>query len=187
MAKFDSEALTTAPDGRPEIEQPQWRQDFPIAVPQDNYVARRDFTKFLILTSFAFTTGQLWILAKSWATPSKQQLPGIRIASVNQLAVGKSLVFAYPGEHDKCVLTRLDSDTFVAYSQACTHLSCAVIPQPEQGRLYCPCHEGAFDIASGNPIAGPPRRPLPRIKLDFQDGAIFATGLVSSSEEPQSF
>ena len=47
----------------------------------------------------------------------------------------------------------------VAFSQQCTHLSCAVVPQPEQNRLFCPCHEGAFDLQSGRPIAGPPNRP----------------------------
>src|SRR5579875_3286117 len=31
---------------------PAWRQDFPIDWPQDHYVARRDFTKFLVLTAF---------------------------------------------------------------------------------------------------------------------------------------
>jgi len=71
----------------------------------------------------------------------------------------------------------MSADEYVAYSQKCTHLSCAVIPQPEEGVLHCPCHEGYFDLRSGRPIAGPPNRPLPRIHLDVRDGAIFATGV----------
>ena len=35
-------------------EQPAWRRDFPIDVPQEQYVARRDFTRFMMLTSAAF-------------------------------------------------------------------------------------------------------------------------------------
>ena len=54
----DPEQITIAPDGRPMDEQPAWRQDFPIDWPQDQYVARRDFMKFLVLTSLAFAVGQ---------------------------------------------------------------------------------------------------------------------------------
>jgi nitrite reductase/ring-hydroxylating ferredoxin subunit len=32
-----------------------------------------------------------------------------------------------------------------------------VIPDPQQGQLRCPCHNGYFEINEGRPIAGPPR------------------------------
>jgi hypothetical protein len=47
----DAEQVTIAPDGRPMEEQPAWRRDFPIDWPQDHYVERRDFMKFMVLTS----------------------------------------------------------------------------------------------------------------------------------------
>ena len=62
----DPEQVTIPPDGRPLEQQPQWRQDFPIDWPQDHYVARRDFTKFMVLTSFAFVVGQCWIVFENW-------------------------------------------------------------------------------------------------------------------------
>ena len=65
----------------------------------------------------------------------------------------------------------------VAFGQQCSHLSCAVIPEPERGQLRCPCHNGYFEIREGRPIAGPPRRPLPRITLAVRDGTIYATGV----------
>ncbi|HSD86011.1 MAG TPA: hypothetical protein VLB44_00795, partial [Kofleriaceae bacterium] len=46
--------VTIAPNHRPMAEQPRWRRDFAIDWPEDNYVARRDFAKFLVLTSGAF-------------------------------------------------------------------------------------------------------------------------------------
>src|SRR5947208_16080092 len=49
------------PDGRPLPEQPRWRQDFPTDIPEDDALARREFTKFLVLTSGAFVAGQCWI------------------------------------------------------------------------------------------------------------------------------
>ena len=86
-------------------------------------------------------------------------------------------MFQYPGELDNCVLVRLSEHDLVAYSQKCTHLSCAVIPQPEKGVLHCPCHHGFFDLRSGAPTAGPPRRPLPRITLAVRGQDIYATGV----------
>src|SRR5688500_14380270 len=53
--------ITLPPDGRPPEAQPQWRKDFPIDWPQDQYVARREFSKFMVLTSLAFAAGQVWI------------------------------------------------------------------------------------------------------------------------------
>ena len=48
----------------PESEQPRWRQDFPVDWPDDAYVSRRDFVKFMVLTSLAFTSGQFVVLAQ---------------------------------------------------------------------------------------------------------------------------
>jgi nitrite reductase/ring-hydroxylating ferredoxin subunit len=171
------ESITTAPDRSPEDQQPAWREDFPIDWPQDQYVERRDFLKFLVLTSAALTAGQFWIAGQYWLR-KRRGLPEIRrIASLTELPVGTSLVFQYPGELDNCVLVRLSERDLVAYSQKCTHLSCAVIPEPAKGVLHCPCHEGFFDLRSGNPTAGPPRRPLPRITLEVRGQDVYATGV----------
>jgi Rieske Fe-S protein len=170
------EAISIPPDFKPDAEQPAWRQDFPIDWPQDQYVERRDFVKFLVLTSGAFTAGQFVIAAESMLrdrSPAGEKL----IATIDQVAVGSSIVFEYPNQHDICVLVRRGEADFVAYSQKCTHLSCAVIPRPAEGTLHCPCHEGVFDLSTGNPIAGPPTRPLPRIVLDIRGRDIYAVAL----------
>jgi|RhiMetdeSRZDD1v2_1073273.scaffolds.fasta_scaffold191831_3 Rieske Fe-S protein len=171
---FDREQITIAPDFAPVDVQPAWRQDFPIDWPQDLYVERRDFMKFMVLTSAAFTLGQLWIAAQNWYRKRSGQ-PGIqRIASADDLAVGAALGFTYPNEHERCLLVRLTDTEFVAFGQECTHLSCAVVPRPAQGSFYCPCHEGRFDIRTGVPTAGPPRRPLTRIVLEMRGREIYA-------------
>ena len=174
---IDADEITRAPDGRPLEEQPKWRRDFPIDSPQDQYVARRDFMKFMVLTSLAFTVGQFWIGAQNWLR-RRRGLPELKkIASVGDIPVGGALMFLYPDETDRCILVHPEPDVLVAYSQQCTHLSCAVIPQPERNRLYCPCHEGAFDLRSGRPIAGPPNRPLTRVVLEVHGQDVYATGL----------
>jgi nitrite reductase/ring-hydroxylating ferredoxin subunit len=171
------EDVTQPPDGRPYDLQPQWRKDFPIDWPQDQFVARRDFAKFLVLTSASFAAGQAWIAIKKVAHGSSPEPRRMRIAALADVPVGSSLQFAFPEEHDRCILVRPREDQIVAYSQECTHLSCAVVPEIAKGVLRCPCHEGFFDLATGRNIAGPPTRPLPRVTLAIERGEIWATGV----------
>jgi nitrite reductase/ring-hydroxylating ferredoxin subunit len=173
----DREQISIPPDFSAPESQPAWRQDFPIDWPQDQYVERRDFMKFMVLTSFAFTVGQFWIAFQSWWRHRLSAPEGRRIGSLDQIPVGGAIVFNYPDDHDPCVLVRLTASDVVAYSQKCTHLSCAVIPRPEQGVLQCPCHDGLFDLRTGAVRAGPPRRPLPRILLDVRGDDVYATGV----------
>jgi len=177
MNRRNQEELTISPNGRSLDEQPKWRQDFPIDWPQAHYLSRRDFTKFMVLISLAFTAGQFWIVLKNFWRRRRGGPPIQQIATTEQLPVGGAKSFVYPEAHDTCLLMRTGENTFVAYSQKCTHLSCAVVPQPNKNRFFCPCHEGSFDLTTGAPIAGPPQRPLSRISLEVRGGAIYATGV----------
>jgi Rieske Fe-S protein len=174
---FQREQITIAPDFAPAEVQPAWRQDFPIDWPQDLYVERRDFLKFMVLTSAAFTVGQFWIVAQNWYRRQSGRPPLQRVASMDDLAVGAALSFRYPNEHEPCLLVRLTTSEFVAFNQKCTHLSCAVIPRPAENSFFCPCHEGRFDLRTGVPTAGPPRRPLTRVVLETRGRDIYAVGV----------
>lgn len=173
----DAEQITIAPDWQPADRQPAWRNDFPIDWPEDQYVERRDFMKFMVLTSVAFTVGQFWIAAQNWWRQRRGQPEIRRVASIDQLPVGSVMTFAYPGPDDDCVLVRAAENALVAYGQQCTHLSCAVRPRVEEGVIHCPCHEGYFDLRTGRPIAGPPRRPLPLVRLELRGRDVYATGV----------
>jgi Rieske Fe-S protein len=164
------------PDGRPEDEQPDWRQDFPTDVPEDEAVARREFTKFLVLTSGGLAAGQCWIgLASLLAR--REAMPEVRVARLEGVPVGGVVEFRYPDADHPCLLIRTGEEALVAYGQQCTHLSCAVVPEIDEGRLRCPCHHGYFALADGRAVSGPPRRPLPRVQLEVRDGEIFARGV----------
>jgi nitrite reductase/ring-hydroxylating ferredoxin subunit len=170
--------VSRAPDPRDDRNPPEWRQDFPIDWPKDEFLARREFAKFLVLTSSAFVAGQGWIAARDLVRSRRDPTPApLKIPAVAELAPGESTVFAYPGEHDRCVLVRLPDGELVAFSQLCTHLSCPVIPKVDEGVFACPCHEGYFDIRTGKNIAGPPPRPLPRILLRIEGRDVYAVGV----------
>lgn len=170
--------VTVAPDGRPMAAQPEWRREFPIDWPADEYVSRRAMLKFMTLTSAAFVGGHAWLAATA-GRPEGAPLPRMAIGRVDELAPGGARIFHYPEGSPPRLLIRIDETRFVAYDQACTHLSCPVIPEPQDGKLHCPCHNGWFDLASGAPLAGPPRRPLPRVTLEIEGDVIYATGVVT--------
>jgi Rieske Fe-S protein len=175
----DPDDVSRAPNPWDERDPPRWRQDFPIDWPKDEFVARRDFAKFLVLTSGAFVAGQAWIAARDLVRSKRESGEPLRqrIASLAEVPVGGVLSFSYPTERDHCLLVRISEHEIVAFNQSCTHLSCAVVPRVSQGVFECPCHEGYFDLRTGVNIAGPPPRPLPRIVLEVVSGDVFATGV----------
>jgi Rieske Fe-S protein len=158
---------------------PLWNEEFSVHVSEDRYVLRRQFMKFLTLVSFGMLTGNAWIWLRSlWGRPEKQ-FPELTIGAASDIPVGGVRLFHYPGPRDPCILVRSAQDKFVAYSQKCTHLSCAVYYSAANRRLECPCHEGYFSIDDGRVLQGPPPRPLPRIAIAERSGTLVAIGVVS--------
>jgi nitrite reductase/ring-hydroxylating ferredoxin subunit len=154
----------------------RWRVEFPYHWDADDLVARRELLQFTVYASGAlFASTAVLALVGLLRRPPVAAEPR-PIARVGDLAEGRALYFAYPEPDDQAMLLRLPGGQFVAYEQRCTHLSCAVYYQPERGRLYCPCHEGVFNPETGDPVAGPPVRPLTRIVLHEQAGVLYAAG-----------
>ena len=170
-------AGTVPPDRGAPSEQPKWRRDFPIDWGEDDYVSRRDLVKFIVLTSGAFAAGQAWLALKSLLSRRAPTAPGLAVAAVDELEVGGAKTFEYPEGSTPRLLVRTGADTFVAYDQQCTHLQCPVVPAVAAGRLHCPCHNGWLDLQTGQPLAGPPRRRLPRIVLEIREGTVYAVGV----------
>ncbi|HVK19612.1 MAG TPA: Rieske 2Fe-2S domain-containing protein [Fimbriiglobus sp.] len=176
MSLSDGDDTRVYPDGKRLPDQPHWQKDFPTDIPDDDHVARREFVKFLVLTSGAFVAGQCWIAAAS-ALRREGPFPRTRIATVAELESRQVVEFRYPDEHEPCLALCLGPGRYVAYGQKCTHLACAVVPHLDRGELHCPCHNGFFEANDGRPIAGPPRRPLPLVRLEVQGDEVFATGV----------
>jgi nitrite reductase/ring-hydroxylating ferredoxin subunit len=153
-----------------------WREEFPIDSADERYVTRRQFGRFLVLTSLGMFAGSLWILARSLFRP-KGAPPPLLVGRASAQLPGSVRVFQYPEPHDDCVLFRMADGRFVAYSQKCTHLSCAVFPSHDGRSLECPCHDGLFSMEDGRVVSGPPPRPLPRILLEQRGDALWAVGI----------
>ena len=155
---------------------PRWEDDFPIQTERDHYVTRREFAKFLTLGSVLLAAANA-VIAMVGLGRRREQFPVVLIPQAASLPVAGSMLFRYPTDQDPCILIKSHAGELLAYSQVCTHLSCAVVHEPEHRQLFCPCHHGSFSEAEGLPIAGPPTRRLPRIKLEQSGHDVFAVGI----------
>ncbi len=154
--------------------EPLWKEEFSVHAANERYVTRRQLTKFLVLTSLGMFVGNLWILIRS-IFQKPPVFPERAVAQVGEIPIGGVKLFTYPSKEDHCILVRIGEDQYVAYSQKCTHLSCAVYFSQENNRLECPCHQGFFSIKDGAVLQGPPSRPLPRVVLQRRGEQLVAT------------
>lgn len=151
----------------------RWRAEFPYHWDADDLVSRRQLLQVTIYTSGALFSVTA-LLAFLGLVRQRSRTAPQPIARVSEVAEGEARYFHYPAADDEAVLLHLPGGRFVAYSQTCTHLSCSVYYQHEEERLFCPCHSGVFDALTGEPTAGPPQRPLPRIALRQEGDTIYA-------------
>jgi nitrite reductase/ring-hydroxylating ferredoxin subunit len=160
------------------------QRDFPYGRGDEAQVTRPEFCNFLAVTSTALFAGALGFAGKAAIDARRaENLSGMKVPGAEALLPGTSLNFRYPTEKDTAILVRGQDGQYYAYGQKCTHLSCPVYFDRNHQRLECPCHEGAFDVRTGNVLQGPPPRPLDRIDLEVRGGEVWAIGRKAASNE----
>jgi nitrite reductase/ring-hydroxylating ferredoxin subunit len=154
-----------------------FQAEFPYERAEEAQVTRREFCNFLGLTSAALFLGASGFAAKAALDARKSEsFVAAQIVGADTLAPNSSLNFNYPTERDSAILIRTANGEYHAYGQKCTHLACPVYYSRDDHRLECPCHEGAFDVATGNVLFGPPPRALDSIEIEVRDGQVWAIG-----------
>lgn len=148
---------------------------------------RRGFLGFLTLVlGTAPFIGGLFLMLRTGLSPTKDNRPGkFRLCRLSEVpAAGstdiKEFIISYKSRLgprvesiSKVVFLTRDpaGDELLAMSGECTHLGCPVqrrdlsVEQGSEAPLICPCHEGKFSRA-GEVLAGAPKQPLRRLKLD---------------------
>jgi Rieske Fe-S protein len=161
------------------------QRDFPYDRDEEAQVTRREFCNFLGLTSAALFLGAAGFSAKTALDARNEPAyPASVVEGAGEMAPGTSLNFRYPTERDTAILVRARDGAYYAYGQKCTHLSCPVYYDRADDRFECPCHEGAFDVKTGDVLYGPPPRPLDRIQLELRGGGeVWAVGRKAGGED----
>ncbi|MFY9555570.1 MAG: Rieske (2Fe-2S) protein [Blastocatellia bacterium] len=161
------------------------QQDFPYQRSEEAQVTRREFCNFLALTSTTLFVSAAGIAGKAAldARADTSHEP-MRIEGAQSVEPGSSLNFRYPYKDDTAILVRSLDGEYYAYGQKCTHLACPVYFESMRQRLECPCHEGGFELRTGNVLYGPPPRPLDQIILEVREGGeVWAVGRKAGGNE----
>src|SRR5512133_1080763 len=74
---------------------PLWQDEFSVFTADERYVNRRQFTKFLTLTSLAMFVGNLWIAVRAWFS-GQPAFAAQAVARLDELPVGGVKLFSYP-------------------------------------------------------------------------------------------
>lgn len=92
----------------------------------------------------------------------------VTVPDIDKIARNTALMFKFGTK--PAMLIHHDDDTWTALSAVCTHLGCTAGYEPDQKRVFCPCHGGAYDAKSGANVAGPPPKPLELFKVTIAEG-----------------
>jgi Rieske Fe-S protein len=121
---------------------------------------RRHLLDILLSGGFLAFLGAILYPVTRYLTP-----PAVREVATNMVVAAKvgevkpntGKIFRFGSKPG--ILVRLPSGEWRAFSAVCTHLQCTVQYRADIERVWCPCHNGHFDL-SGKNVAGPPPSPL---------------------------
>ena len=120
-----------------------------------------------------WAVGLAWMVGAFLKPPRSRDSLGerlIKVGSESELLPGQARLVRHGRE--PIFVVRTTSGELIGLSAVCTHLHCVLDWDRDQGRLACPCHEGAFDL-NGNVLTGPPPRPLRRYRVETRLDTIY--------------
>jgi len=128
---------------------------------------RRQFIDIFLGASLTGTIVSLLYPVVRYILPRKRvesSVKRISAAKAGELAPNSYKIFKFgsaPG-----ILINTKEGELAAFSAVCTHLACTVFYESDTETIFCPCHNGRFDL-SGNVISGPPPAPLESYKVEI--------------------
>ncbi|HML18140.1 MAG TPA: Rieske (2Fe-2S) protein [Bryobacteraceae bacterium] len=70
------------------------------------------------------------------------------------------------------LLVRVNETEWKAFSAVCTHLHCTVQYRASTDQIWCPCHNGTYDL-SGRVVSGPPPNPLDEYAVNVRGDEVW--------------
>ncbi|HUU37400.1 MAG TPA: Rieske (2Fe-2S) protein [Candidatus Desulfaltia sp.] len=136
---------------------------------------RRRFVNLFLGGSLLGTTVSfLYPLIRYLIPPRQAEAAAKKVlaAKAGELAPNSAKLFRF-GSSPALLINTADGE-LRAFSAICTHLTCTVNYEGDTGTIYCPCHNGRFDLA-GNVLSGPPPRPLDAYEVEVSGGDIYVS------------
>ena len=92
--------------------------------------------------------------------------------TLSQMPSNSGKVFRFGSK--PALLIRLPSGDVRAFTAICTHLGCTVEYRPDLQQIWCPCHNGFYNLQGVN-VAGPPPRALEQYAVAVSDGKVWVS------------
>ncbi len=160
-------------------------------------VGRRAFLERVIWTTTGLAGGTLGAVAGGYLIGGMRPSEGVRWIPLIRLAdiiPGQPVHLPYRAlVPDAWRTVWLSGSVWLARGAAesditifdprCTHMGCPYEWRTGEGVFKCGCHGGVFDI-EGRVLAGPPSRPLDRLKSRVVDGELYVGKGVPSGTSP---
>lgn len=93
-----------------------------------------------------------------------------RVGSLAEVPEGELRAFDLPGV--RVAIAHIENELY-AFGDECTHEGCSLAEGTlgeREETVVCPCHESEFELASGEPVAGPASDPVPVYSVRETDG-----------------
>jgi cytochrome b6-f complex iron-sulfur subunit len=90
-------------------------------------------------------------------------------AKVGEIKDNTAKVFRFGSE--PAILIRTAEGQYRAFAAVCTHLGCTVQYRADLQEIWCPCHNGMYNLQGRN-VSGPPPRPLTQYTVHVQGDQI---------------
>lgn len=138
--------------------------------------SRRSFLDWLLGLSAAGTLAAVVYPVFHFVFPparAKGRAKGaVLAAQTGEMPPGSGKVF--PLGTRPAILIHTPDGKWRAFSAKCTHLSCTVRYRDDMNVIWCPCHDGIFDLTGKN-VSGPPPAPLPEHAVVIRGSEIYVS------------
>jgi cytochrome b6-f complex iron-sulfur subunit len=101
------------------------------------------------------------------AATAEGEISSVSIPASGLPGPGTATIFLFGSR--PTLLIHQEDGHYTAFDAVCSHLGCTVSFQPQNHRIYCPCHGGVYDMNTGAVVSGPPPKGLKPYHLEVKD------------------
>jgi len=136
--------------------------------PGKGRLRRRTFLNHLL--GFGFISTAVAFIYPVWRylvppTMAEAATTSVDVTKASTMEPNSGQIFRF-GDHP-AILIRTPDGKFRAFTAVCTHLGCTVQYRSGQSDVWCPCHNGVYDLY-GHVVSGPPPRSLEEYTVNLR-------------------
>jgi cytochrome b6-f complex iron-sulfur subunit len=129
---------------------------------------RRAFLDTLLGLGFVSTAiAALYPIWRYLVPPAVAESSAVSVTAAKASAMNPNSAVVFRFGSKPAILVRTPDGDFRAFTAVCTHLGCTVQYRSDHADIWCPCHNGIYDLG-GNVVSGPPPRPLEQFTVNLR-------------------